>query len=318
MRHGWVRRQPVGRRPCSGRAVPRSRPRTRRHHRADACGASGTGSLWFGIGRSAWRRRPSLCRGNLVNAIFLGGEAAASAPLAEAARVLAPGGALFARGNGPSEAELVSAGLEPVRPADGEVWRSARKPRPKGMGQWSHSRHAADGNAVSQDELVGPPRRVRWLAGPPQEISNMVTAGGRAFFAGVLARDAFNGLRLWERKLNPSPARGGFYYQSPHGSIQPIATDNSLLVLTVGMLRELDAATGCQIHEFPEAGLPTEVLLEAGTILAIEKTMIRAVDLRSGRTALETGRAGGPIRGGRRRPALLYRARDSKTGYSPG
>jgi hypothetical protein len=27
----------------------------------------------------------------------------------------------------------------------------------------------------------------------------MVTAGGRSFFAGVLARNAFNGLRLWER-----------------------------------------------------------------------------------------------------------------------
>ena len=71
----------------------------------------------------------------------------------------------------------------------------------------SHPRHAADGNAVLLDSYVGPPRRIRWLAGPPQEISNMVTAGGRAFFAGVLARDGFNGLRLWEKTLIPPVAR---------------------------------------------------------------------------------------------------------------
>ena len=33
--------------------------------------------------------------------------------------------------------------------------------------------------------------------------SNPFTGGGRAFFAGVIARDGFNGLRLWERTLNP-------------------------------------------------------------------------------------------------------------------
>ena len=57
----------------------------------------------------------------------------------------------------------------------------------------------------------------------------MVTADGRSFFAGVLARDAFNGLRLWEQKLDPSPARGGFDFAAVPGSVRPIAAGKTLL-----------------------------------------------------------------------------------------
>src|SRR5260221_360176 len=70
-----------------------------------------------------------------------------------------------------------------------------RRARPETIDEWSHPRHAADGNAVSLDLQIGPSRRIRWVAGPQQEISNLVSAGGRNFYAGVLARDAFNGLK---------------------------------------------------------------------------------------------------------------------------
>ena len=99
----------------------------------------------------------------------------------------------------------------------------------------------------------------------------MVTAGGRSFFAGVLARDAFNGLRLWESRLNPSPARGGFDFRSVPGSVRPVATASCLLVVSDKKLRALDAATGRQIREYPEAGLPAEILVEGGMILAMDK-----------------------------------------------
>ena len=111
----------------------------------------------------------------------------------------------------------------------------------------------------------------------------MVTADGRCFFGGVLARDAFNGLRLWEQKLNPSPARGGFSFKIVPGSVRPIATGKSLLVLTDKRLRALDAATGRQLREYPEACLPAEVLVEGRTIVAIDKGAVRAVDLETAR-----------------------------------
>ena len=63
--------------------------------------------------------------------------------------------------------------------------------------------------------------------------------------------------------------------------MQPIAAGDSLLVVTEG--RVLDAATGRRLRQYPEAGLPGEVLFEAGTILAIDKETIRALDLATAR-----------------------------------
>jgi formylglycine-generating enzyme required for sulfatase activity len=217
---------------------------------------------------------------NLVNVIFLGQAAASRIPLEELHRVLCPGGVFFVPKEAIGDAELAAAGFQPLGPSRvGLAWRASRKPRPADMDQWSHPRHAADGNAVSQDAEVGPPRRVRWLATPPQEISSIVIGGGRAFFAGVVARDGFNGLRLWERAINPSPARGGFYFDLIEGAVQPIATADRLLVMTDKRLRALDPATGREIRQYPAAGLPSEVLLVGGTILAIDRDAIRAVSL---------------------------------------
>jgi outer membrane protein assembly factor BamB len=219
---------------------------------------------------------------NLVNAVLLGDGTSPRVPLAEVMRVLCPGGMLLAADKRLDENTLAAAGFEKVRRLDGP-WRCACKPWPKAMDWWSHPRHAADGNTVSHDTLIGPPRRVRWVTGPQQEISDMVTAGGRSFFAGVLARDAFNGLRLWEQNLKPSPARGGFGFAMQRGSVRPIATDKGLLVVHNQKLQTLDAATGALLREYPQAGIPTEILLQTETILAIDKATIRALDLESGR-----------------------------------
>jgi outer membrane protein assembly factor BamB len=221
---------------------------------------------------------------NLVNMLFLGDRAVGRVPLREIVRVLRPDGVLLVAGNRLADTDLAAAGLLNVRRAAGDSpWKRARKPWPAAMDQWSHSRHAADGNAVSRDELAGPPRRIRWVTGPQQEVSNMVTAGGRSFFAGVLARDAFNGLRLWESRLNPSPARGGFNDRSAPGSVRPVATATRLLVVSDQKLRALDAATGRQVREYPAAGLPLEILVEGGMIVAFDKQAVRAVDLETGR-----------------------------------
>ena len=221
---------------------------------------------------------------NLVNVVFLGDKALGRIPMREVVRVLRPGGLFLGADKRIADTALAAAGLADVGgAADGSPWKRARKPWPAGMDQWSHPRHAADGNAVSRDQLVGPPRRIRWVTSPQQEISNMVTAGGRSFFAGVLARDAFNGLRLWESRLNPSPARGGFDFRSVPGSVRPVATASCLLVVSDKKLRALDAATGRQIREYPEAGLPAEILVEGGMILAMDKEAVRGVDLETGR-----------------------------------
>ena len=220
---------------------------------------------------------------NLVNLLLIEGRQANAIRPAEMARVLCPQGVLLIREENVAESALKAAGLEDVRRVgtDGK-WLFARKPRPEEMDEWSHPRHAADGNAVSRDRLVGPPRRIRWVAGPSQEVSNMVTAAGRNYYAGVLGRDGFNGLQLWQRPLSPSPARGGYNFRYAPGSVRPIAAGERLFVVTDGKLMALDGATGEPLGEYPRAGTPTDVLHVDGMLIAFDRESVRAVQADDG------------------------------------
>ncbi len=65
-----------------------------------------------------------------------------------------------------TSAQLRDAGLLLLEKIPGgEGWLGAKKRWPAAMDQWPNARHGAGGNAVSRDLLVGPPRRVRWIAG---------------------------------------------------------------------------------------------------------------------------------------------------------
>ncbi len=214
---------------------------------------------------------------NLVNVIVLGDRAAVA--ISEVARVLRPGGILLTS----RPAAFAAAGLAEVHVAGTSAWRMASKPWPANVDVWSHPRHDADGNAVSTDE-VSVPRRIRWVAGPQQGISNFVTAGGRAFFGGTYARDAFNGLRLWEEKLTPSPARGGFG-QTVGSSVLPIATADLLLVWSDEKLKALDSGTGKLVRTYPDAGVPTEILVAGKFVLAINKDAIHVLDVQTAKLA---------------------------------
>lgn len=220
---------------------------------------------------------------NLVNVLLVSGDAA-SLKLNEACRVLVPGGVLWVNERCANEADLQAAGLEDGKTVELDTrWRMGRKTRANGMDQWPLPRHGADNNPVSDDIMVGPPRRVRWVNGPQQEISNMVTAGGRNFYAGVLVRDSFNGLKLWETKLTPSPASGGFNYKGLAGSVRPVATKDRLYAYSDKKVVALDAATGQVAREYAEAGQPQSILVERDVLLAIDKTGLRVVDVAEGR-----------------------------------
>ena len=130
----------------------------------------------------------------------------------EIMRVLAPGG-VFCSGVGQSPAK----GL-----------RIAKKPWPEEIDDWTHFLHSAAGNAVAADRRVAPATALQWVVEPKycrsHEIDSslpaMVSAGGRLFYIldegpiGVtdprfparwvlIARDAFNGVLLWKRPLEP-------------------------------------------------------------------------------------------------------------------
>ena len=138
---------------------------------------------------------------NLVVARDLGGITPA-----EAMRVLAPGGVLYVLQDG--------------------QWRKTVKPVPADIDEWPHYLHGADNNAVANDTVVAPPRRMQWVGGPMfarsheinSSVAALVSAGGRLLYIWdenptgmtdkrfpanwkLIARDAFNGVVLWKRPM---------------------------------------------------------------------------------------------------------------------
>jgi outer membrane protein assembly factor BamB len=221
---------------------------------------------------------------DLVNLLVIEDQAGGRVPLEEAPRVLCPHGVVCLPADAAAETGLKAAGFEDIRQVSlDRDWLVARKPRPAAMDEWTHPRYGADGNAVSHDQLVGPPRRIRWIAGPQQEISNMVSSDGRNFYAGVIARDGFNGLRLWQREMAPSPARGGFNFRSAAGSVRSVARGGLLFGVAGKQVVAMDGATGKTVREYPEAGTPLEILCADDVLVAVDAESVRAVALSDGK-----------------------------------
>ena len=85
---------------------------------------------------------------NLVNHMIV---SRAGAPAPEIFRVMTPGGTLVITRKGiMNQAKLESAGFGSIIETDAAL--TARKPWPAEIDEWSHSRHAASGNAVSNSD----------------------------------------------------------------------------------------------------------------------------------------------------------------------
>ncbi len=218
---------------------------------------------------------------NIVNLVVVqkGG-----APAEELFRVLAPGGAVVITNTKLlNAAELKTAGFQSISSTDSAL--TARKPRPAAMDAWSHPRHAANGNAVSDDTLVGPPERVRWIAAATSEVEGMVTAGGRNFYGGILARDSFNGLRLWYRDLQRAGEVNPEEFNLPRLSsknARPIASERLVFAVLQNHPVALDAQTGEVVVEFRDMLKPRTVLHSGGRIIATDDDSVRAFSTESG------------------------------------
>ena len=151
-----------------------------------------------------WTGRRLPYADNLVNLIVA--EEPDRVPMDEMMRVLAPKGVAYLKQDG--------------------QWTKKVKPWPDDIDQWTHFLHGADNNAVAHDSRVGPPRSMRWVGNPlwlrshetESGFQALVSGGGRVFYIldegpigivdnrlpcrwSLVARDAFNGVRLWKRPL---------------------------------------------------------------------------------------------------------------------
>jgi outer membrane protein assembly factor BamB len=205
---------------------------------------------------------------------------------------------------GVSEEELLRVlcpkGVAYVR--NGNEYREIHKPRPPEMGEWTHPWHGANGNMVSEDTYLDVPNGVQWIAGPlfpmdarKSSAQGLVTANGRLFNITqnelpnlsdvaqgppnfLVARDAFNGLRLWSRPWT-GPVIGGT------ANVSIIAHGDRVYGLDADQLVVLDAATGKLLKSLPAPVDPYKILYTDGRLTVEAPDGLSAVDTNLGMIA---------------------------------
>ena len=204
--------------------------------------------------------------------------------MAEVMRILAPNGLAYVK--------------------DKSKWIKTAKPWPAEIDEWTHWLHGPDGNAVAADTVAGPPRRLKWIAGPlwsrshdsVPSVTSMVSAQGRLFYIvdeapasmsgaapdtwSLVARDAFNGLELWRIPI----AEWGWAswarqftvrFTIPTHIPRRLVAVGDRVYVTLGFnspLTELDAGTGQILRTFEQTQFTDEILCVDGKlIVAINK-----------------------------------------------
>lgn len=222
-------------------------------------------------------------RDNLVDGIVVADPvvaAAAGYTTAEAMRVLAPYGRLCVK--------------------NGATWAVTTKPMPVAMDEWTHIYHGPDANRdASKDTVIKPPFGYKWNAGLPFNICNpkssgdawsntrgMVMAGGRCFALTsaaienlpaayfmkhppideyLVARNAFNGLLLWSKKIGHT-SYGGLMSLN----YAPLVATGDYVYATSedGKLLILKAATGEAAHQLDTTFPPGRFLVDQGVLVS--------------------------------------------------
>ena len=177
---------------------------------------------------------------------------------------------------------------------DGQ-WTKIVKPWPKEMDEWQQHFHDADNNAVAHDRLVGPPRRYQWIAEPQwmrshmsmPSISSLVSSKGRLFtvedlgsaehpalpgkFA-LVARDAFNGIVLWQRPFPDWHPVNIHTKDTPVQLQRRLAAIGDVVYCTPGYsapVTALEAATGKALKAYEGTERTTEFLYDRGVLYVV-------------------------------------------------
>jgi outer membrane protein assembly factor BamB len=177
----------------------------------------------------------------------------------------------------------------------GGRWQKTVKPRPEAIDEWTHYLYDARGNAVSQDMLVGPPRRFQWIGSPRwarhhdrrASVSAMVSAGGRIFYIFdegstasimlppkpvVVARDAFNGMILWKRPISKWFTHLWPFKSGPAQLQRRLVAVGDTVYVTLGQdapLVALCAATGRTLREYVGTFATEEILCDDGVLFLV-------------------------------------------------
>jgi len=229
--------------------------------------------LYGSVSVSRWTSNHLPYVDNLVT--LLVSENPGKIPMDEIMRVLAPLGVAYVKQDG--------------------QWAKIVKPWPKEMDEWQQHFHDADNNAVAHDRLVGPPRRYQWIAEPQwmrshmsmPSISSLVSSKGRLFtvedlgsaehpalpgkFA-LVARDAFNGIVLWQRPFPDWHPVNIHTKDTPVQLQRRLAAIGDVVYCTPGYsapVTALEAATGKVLKAYEGTERTTEFLYDRGVLYVV-------------------------------------------------
>ncbi len=224
----------------------------------------------------------------------------------EMLRVLRPGGVAFVGESATAGRLLLSEkllrdrlakqGIETVESLteNGQFWFSFKKPRSADLDEWTHRRYDATNNPVSQDK-VGVPTGVRWVAGQNWPTGNrkasvpaVVTSKDRLVYVFddlvnedtqpqrqnvLVARDAFNGLPLWQRTTSSESSPLLIHVED---RVYTVVEDGGPLVA-------LDAKTGEIAQTYADAAQPLDVSVIEGQLFVRTRSDVRCVDVADGK-----------------------------------
>lgn len=204
------------------------------------------------VSAEVWRQADLPYAERLVNIVVA--DAGCVTPDAEILRALAPRGTGLIRKDG--------------------GWRKVTKPVLQGMDDWRTLKRGIDGNPVSRDDLAfrKVPNNIRWVnASLVAGSSALRLADGLVFINfgdHMVARDAFNGIKVWEGAV------GG----------KPVICKDRIYTRNGGTVT--DAKTGKSLAKF-DAGAPYEFTVADDVVLSRTKEAVQARDGRNGKLLWE-------------------------------
>jgi hypothetical protein len=206
-------------------------------------------------------------------------------------RILTPRGVAIVREKA-NEAWLSRIPHPVSRIGDGFVMFT--KPVPAEIDEWTHYLHNPAGNPVAEDDAVKPPRQLQWVSDPKwarhhehmASMNALVSSGGRLFFIcdegpkvsmlhppewKLTARDAFNGLLLWQRSIDDwfshlHPLKNG-----PASMPRRLVVDDDHVYVTLGIdqpVSVLDATTGKTLRVCRGTEGTQEIILSEGRLFS--------------------------------------------------
>ena len=181
-------------------------------------------------------------------------------------------------------------------------WQKTVKPARADVDEWTHFLHDATGNPVAQDLVVGPPRHLQWTTGPRHSrsheytpsIQGVVSAEGRVIYLAdqgsirslkepaqwaLIARDAYNGVLLWQRPIEQWFSHIFGWTQGPLQLQHRLVAVEDRVFVTLGYhapLSELNAITGETVRVYPDTVGADEILWDDGVLVVVVSEVNKA------------------------------------------